>query len=128
MALPLAGELPQDHMLARVVDVARSKEVAVMVAAPVSESSVSDVMISNAGSHDGGDPGEIPGQRWRKVLCVDANGVFFVCRGISHLEKTKGSIINTASVSGMGGDWGMAPQMPPRARWSTSRAGFPLTL
>jgi len=28
---------------------------------------------------------------------------------LPHLEKTKGSIINTASVSGLGGDWGMSP-------------------
>jgi len=36
--------------------------------------------------------------------------VFFGCRAaIPHLEKTKGSIINTASVSGTGGDWGMSP-------------------
>ena len=37
-------------------------------------------------------------------------GVFFGCRAaIPHLERTKGSIVNTASVSGTGGDWAMSP-------------------
>ncbi|WLC03239.1 SDR family oxidoreductase [Bradyrhizobium japonicum USDA 123] len=30
-------------------------------------------------------------------------------RVAAHLEKTRGAIVNTASVSGIGGDWGMSP-------------------
>ncbi len=44
------------------------------------------------------------------MIATDVDGVFFGCRAaIPHLEKTKGAIINTASVSGTGGDWGMSP-------------------
>jgi meso-butanediol dehydrogenase / (S,S)-butanediol dehydrogenase / diacetyl reductase len=43
-------------------------------------------------------------------MATDADGVFFGCRAaIPHLEKTNGSIVNTASVSGTGGDWAMSP-------------------
>ncbi len=37
-------------------------------------------------------------------------GVFEISAeaALPHLEKTKGSIVNTASVSGLGGDWGMS--------------------
>jgi Enoyl-(Acyl carrier protein) reductase len=43
-------------------------------------------------------------------MSTDIDGVFYGCRAaLPHLEKTEGSIVNTASVSGTGGDWGMSP-------------------
>jgi len=67
-------------------------------------------MVNNAGIFEGGDPVEVSNDQWRKVLATDLDGVFYGCRAaLPHLEKTKGSIINTASVSGLGGDWGMSP-------------------
>jgi meso-butanediol dehydrogenase/(S,S)-butanediol dehydrogenase/diacetyl reductase len=43
-------------------------------------------------------------------MSADADGVFYGCYGcraaMPHLEE---AIINTASVSGIGGDWGMSP-------------------
>jgi meso-butanediol dehydrogenase / (S,S)-butanediol dehydrogenase / diacetyl reductase len=43
-------------------------------------------------------------------MSTDADGVFYGCRAaLPHLEKTNGAIINTASVSGLGGDWRMSP-------------------
>jgi meso-butanediol dehydrogenase/(S,S)-butanediol dehydrogenase/diacetyl reductase len=45
----------------------------------------------------------------RTVMSTDVDGGFYGCRGaIPHLVKSKGCIANTASVSGTGGDWGMA--------------------
>ena len=68
------------------------------------------MLVNNAGVHEGGDPAKISDEQWRKVMATDADGVFFGCRAaIPHLEKTKGSIVNTASVSGTGGDWAMSP-------------------
>lgn len=67
-------------------------------------------MVNNAGVHEGGDPAAITDDQWRKVMATDADGVFYGCRAaLPHLEKTKGAIVNTASVSGTGGDWGMSP-------------------
>jgi meso-butanediol dehydrogenase / (S,S)-butanediol dehydrogenase / diacetyl reductase len=106
----VAGELPTDRTLAHVADVSDSRGVDDMVAAAIKRFGGLDVLVNNAGVHEGGDPAEISDEQWRKVMATDADGVFFGCRAaIPHLEKTKGSIVNTASVSGTGGDWAMSP-------------------
>jgi meso-butanediol dehydrogenase / (S,S)-butanediol dehydrogenase / diacetyl reductase len=104
------GELPPDRTLAHVVDVADPRAVNDMIAMIVKRFGRLDVLVNNAGIHEGGDPAKITDEQWRKVMATDADSVFFGCRAaIPHLEKTKGSIVNTASVSGTGGDWGMSP-------------------
>jgi meso-butanediol dehydrogenase/(S,S)-butanediol dehydrogenase/diacetyl reductase len=40
---------------------------------------------------------------------VDAGGVFSRCRARSRIGEDRGAIVNTTSVSGTGGDWGMRP-------------------
>jgi meso-butanediol dehydrogenase/(S,S)-butanediol dehydrogenase/diacetyl reductase len=69
-----------------------------------------DILINNAGIHEGGEPTEITDDKWRKVMSTDADGVFYGCRAaIPHLVQSEGCIVNTASGSGTGGDWGMSP-------------------
>ncbi|MDQ7970661.1 MAG: SDR family oxidoreductase, partial [Oxalicibacterium faecigallinarum] len=47
-------------------------------------------------------------EEWQRVQATNVNGVFFGAKAaIPHLEKTRGCIVNVASVSGLGGDWGM---------------------
>ena len=44
------------------------------------------------------------------MMSTDVDGVFYGCRAaLPHLQETRGSIVNTASVSGTGGYWGMSP-------------------
>jgi meso-butanediol dehydrogenase/(S,S)-butanediol dehydrogenase/diacetyl reductase len=106
----VAGELPQDRTLALIADVSDSQSVDDLVASTVKRFGRLDVLVNNAGVHEGGDPAEITNEQWRKVMSTDADGVFFGCRAaIPHLLKTKGAIVNTASVSGTGGDWSMSP-------------------
>lgn len=104
------ADLPAERSLKQLVDVSASSAVAAMVAAVVERFGRLDVIVNNAGIHEGGAPADISNEQWRDVMATDLDGVFFGCRAaIPHLEKTKGSIINTASVSGTGGDWGMSP-------------------
>ncbi len=40
---------------------------------------------------------------------IDLDGVFYGSRAaLPHLQHTKGCIVNTASVSGLGGDWNLS--------------------
>jgi meso-butanediol dehydrogenase/(S,S)-butanediol dehydrogenase/diacetyl reductase len=78
-----------------------------------------DVMINHAVSMprpSGGDRPfarplvpDIPPEIWRAGIDGVLNSVFYGCHAaIPHLARTKGCIVNTASISGMGGDYGMA--------------------
>lgn len=81
-----------------------------MIATTIAHFGRLDVLVNNAGIIASGDPDNISDEDWRKVMATDLDGVFYGSRAaIPHLEKTEGSIINTASVSGAGGDWNMLP-------------------
>jgi meso-butanediol dehydrogenase / (S,S)-butanediol dehydrogenase / diacetyl reductase len=68
-----------------------------------------DTLVNNAGVHAQGKVDELSTDAWRKVMATDLDGVFFISRAaMPHLKKVGGSIVNTASVSGTGGDWSMA--------------------
>ena len=106
----VAKSLPGDQVMVHAADVSDSSAVDGMVAAVVDRFGRLDVIVNNAGVHEGGDPASITDEKWRKVMSTDVDGVFYGCRAaLPHIEKTKGSIVNTASVSGTGGDWGMSP-------------------
>src|SRR5579871_5866459 len=106
----VAGDLSSDRTLAHVADVSDSSAVDDMISTTVKRFGRLDVLVNNAGVHAGGDPKEITNEQWREVMATDVDGVFYGCRAaLPHLEKTKGCIVNTASVSGLGGDWGMSP-------------------
>jgi meso-butanediol dehydrogenase/(S,S)-butanediol dehydrogenase/diacetyl reductase len=99
----VAKSLPADQVMVQAA-------VDGLVAAIVGHFGRLDVIVNNAGVHEGGDPASITDEKWRKVMSTDVDGVFYGCRAaLPHIEKTRGSIVNTASVSGTGGDWGMSP-------------------
>ena len=105
-----ASALPEDRTLAVTADVSDSAAVDRMIEDAVARFGALDVLVSNAGVVASGRPEAIEDADWGKVIATDLNGVFFCARAaVPHLEKTGGSIIHTASVSGMGGDWGMSP-------------------
>ena len=107
---PVIADLPSDRTMAHAADVSDSASVNRLIQAVIDRFGRLDVMVNNAGVFGGGDPVAIDDEQWRKVLATDLDGVFYGCRAaIPHLKKTKGCIVNTASVSGLGGDWGMSP-------------------
>jgi meso-butanediol dehydrogenase/(S,S)-butanediol dehydrogenase/diacetyl reductase len=106
----MASGLPVERTLAIEADVSQSGAVAAAIEQAIQRFGRLDVLVNNAGVHVGGDPAEIDDNDWEKVIATDLGGVFFGCRAaIPHLKQSKGCIINTASVSGLGGDWGMSP-------------------
>ena len=61
-----------------------------------------DVLVNNAGVADFGNIEQINFKRWNEVMKTNLNGVFLCSqKGIAHLKKTKGNIINIASISGL---------------------------
>jgi meso-butanediol dehydrogenase/(S,S)-butanediol dehydrogenase/diacetyl reductase len=68
-----------------------------------------DVLVNNAAIVRVGPFAQITTQDWRKLMATDLDAVYFGTReALPHLLKTKGSIINVSSVSGLGGDWGLS--------------------
>lgn len=104
----VAGELPPDRTLAQRCDVTRLDEVQALVKAAVSRFGALDVMVNNAGIAAEGSALDVTLEDWTKTITTDLSGVFHGCRAaLPELLKTQGCIINTASVSGLGADWGM---------------------
>ena len=61
-----------------------------------------DVLVNNAGVADFGNIEETNFTRWNKVMKTNLDGVFLCSqKAILHLKKTKGNIINIASISGL---------------------------
>ena len=106
----VASDLPSDRALAHVADVSDSHAAYDMVGTCVKCFGRLDALVNNAGVHEGGDPAQVTNDQWCKVVATEVDGVFYCFRAaLTHLEKTKGSIVNTASVFGLGGDWRISP-------------------
>lgn len=103
-----AAELPADRTHARVTDVTDEAQVDALVEEAVRRFGRLDVMCNNAGVIVGGAVTDFSTKDWRRLMSVDLDAVFFGTRAAApELKKTRGCIINTASVSGLGGDWGV---------------------
>ena len=104
----VASDLPPERTMTRRTDVANYKQVEALVAAAVKRFGALHVMVNNAGIAPHGTVTESSLEDWTKTLAINAGGVFHGSRAaMPHLVESKGCIVNMASVSGLGGDWGM---------------------
>ncbi|HEY8590345.1 MAG TPA: SDR family oxidoreductase [Naasia sp.] len=68
-----------------------------------------DTLVNNAGIAPVGNATSTSTKLWRRVMSVDVDGAFFLARAcLPHLIESQGSIVNTASVSGIGADYNYA--------------------
>ncbi|GAB3671852.1 SDR family NAD(P)-dependent oxidoreductase [Salinisphaera aquimarina] len=107
----LAATLPcqGQKVLIRPTDVADADQVKSLFDEVIDTFGRLDVLVNNAGTAVQGKLAEASDDDWRKVMSTNVDGVFYCCRAaLPHLLESKGNIVNTSSVSGLGGDWGMS--------------------
>lgn len=104
----IASELDSSRTLVYDCDVTDLAMVEAMMAAAVLRFGGIDVLVANAGLGIVRDFADTTVADWRAVMAIDLDAAFFCAKAaLPHLERSKGSIINVASVSGLRGDWGM---------------------
>jgi NAD(P)-dependent dehydrogenase (short-subunit alcohol dehydrogenase family) len=93
-ALLLLGDVTRQADVDRVVDEATSRFGRV------------DVLVNNAGINDWFLPvHELDDETWQSVMAVNVSGIMMLCRRVvpRMLERRAGSIVNVASIGGLGG-------------------------
>jgi meso-butanediol dehydrogenase/(S,S)-butanediol dehydrogenase/diacetyl reductase len=91
------------------VDVSDSAAVTAMVNGTVERFGRLDILFNNAGITSSGTVDTLSDEDWHRVMNVDVSSVFYGCRAAVPVmrEQGGGAIVNTASISGVGGDWGI---------------------
>jgi meso-butanediol dehydrogenase/(S,S)-butanediol dehydrogenase/diacetyl reductase len=90
-------------------DVSEEEYVKRLVEDTVAKFGKLDVFVNKAAIAIFGPFAQTTTQDWRKLMATDLDSVYFACReALPHLVKTKGTIINISSASGLGGDWGLS--------------------
>ena len=84
-------------------DMRNEADVISMVGQVVEEYGKIDILFNNAGTWRGDDAEQVTTEDWREVIDVNLTGPFIVSREVGKvmLKQGKGSIVNTASMSGM---------------------------
>lgn len=102
-------DLPPERLLTQVMDVSVMGDFEALVAATVTKFGGLDVLCNNAGIGCWGYVTEVSYERWHKTFAVTVDSVFFGMRfSLPHLIRSRGAVINTASISGLYGDYGFA--------------------
>lgn len=104
----VAADLPSERTPVHQADVADLAQVEALVEATVQRFGGLHVLVNNAGIASEGDATKASVEDFQRTLAVNAGGVFNGAKAaMPHLERSRGCIVNTASVSGLGGDWGL---------------------
>ena len=83
-------------------------DVANLISAAIKKHGQIDILFNNAGIGSFGTSVEMTAETWENVIAIDLHSVFYACHhAIPHMPKGS-SIVNTASISGLGGDYRFA--------------------
>ncbi len=116
-SLDLRAEAPEG-VLALAGDISDSPQVDAAVARVEAEVGPIDVLVSSAGVPGESLPtGEITDEEWRRVMAINADGVFYCNRAVipGMVARGYGRIVNIASIAGKEGN-------PMAAAYSASKA------
>jgi len=103
-----AAGLPQDRVLVQIGDTADKDTATDAVKAAVERFGGLHILVNNAGMATEGDITQTSDQDFERVMAVNVTGYFHMAKAaMPELVKTRGSIVMTSSVSGLGGDWNL---------------------
>jgi meso-butanediol dehydrogenase/(S,S)-butanediol dehydrogenase/diacetyl reductase len=101
----LAAEIGTDRALAVATDVTVQDDVRAMIEAGAARFGGIDVLVSNAGVGLAKEFADTTLADWRLVLSTDVDSCFFGAQAaLPYLKDSRGSIVQIASASGLGGD------------------------
>lgn len=101
--------LASEQALGMQADVSNLESVEALIDAVLARFGRIDVLVNNAGIHVAGSVLDSSLDDWRRISSIDIDGVVFMSKtALPHLIKTRGTIVNTSSVSGLRADWGAA--------------------
>ena len=104
----VAADLDAQRTLIVAGDVSKPEFAREIVGKTVERFGALDVLVNNAGVAAGGMLAKASDEDIDTVIDINVKGVLYMCRAaIPELAKTEGCIVNTSSVSGLGGDWSL---------------------
>jgi len=112
------GGAPPEGALALSADVSDSRQVEAAVARATDELGPIDVLVCSAGiTGESLSTVDVTDEEWRRVMAIDADGVFFCNRAVlgGMVERGYGRIVNVASIAGKEGN-------PMAAAYSAAKA------
>ena len=96
-----------ENAVPHLADMARREAVEGMVHAAAQKFGGLDILVNNAGIGALAKAADLDPEEWRRVMAIDLDAVFWASRvALPHLIARKGCIVSTASISGMGADYG----------------------
>jgi 3-oxoacyl-[acyl-carrier protein] reductase len=100
-------------------DVSAAAEVARVVEEVASEAGAIDILVNNAGITRDGLIFRMSLENWEKVMAINLTSAFLMSQAVARLmiKQRSGSIINMASIAGVGGNAG-------QANYASSKAGL----
>ncbi len=100
-------------------DVSAAAEVERVVAEVASEAGGIDVLVNNAGITRDGLIFRMPLENWEKVMAINLTSAFLLSQAVARImiKQRSGSIVNMASIAGVGGNAG-------QANYASSKAGL----
>ncbi len=100
-------------------DVSKAEEIQPVIEGIVAEMGGVDVLVNNAGITRDGLIFRMSVENWEKVLTINLTSAFLICQVVARhmIKQRSGSIINMASIVGLGGN-------AAQANYSASKAGL----
>ncbi|GAA5232076.1 SDR family oxidoreductase [Verticiella sediminum] len=100
--------MPPGRVHLKPTDVSEEGEVEALIAFALARCGRIDVLVNDAGIASEGRIEDVATDEWRRIFATNVDGIFYASKAaMPHLKDTHGCIVNVASVSGLGGDWGM---------------------